>query len=134
MARNNANIWNGIKTFLEAYTAAPALIKYGGDSFDPPGPNVPYWIVDYIPALPERLYYAGDDPHWNTGTVVVGCMIPIVWTDLQTQEYAGAIADYFAPDTEMGLVRVGGQPMVSSGFRDGDRFRVPVVVSWEGFV
>ena len=57
MASKNALIWNGIKAYLEAYTDAPSLIKYGGDSFDPPGPNSPYWIVDYIPAEPERLYY-----------------------------------------------------------------------------
>lgn len=136
MASRHAKIWKALKTKLEAFPSLPANVVYGGQSFDNPDPLLPYMIVDDVRFDPQRIYWNGEE--WHTGSLAVHCMVPLDWDDLQSAEYAGALADYFATDDEMTFdgitVRVARQPAVSSaGFRDGSHFRLPVLIMWEGW-
>lgn len=138
MPSKHAKIWVALKTHLEAYSKKPSYIAYPSESFNPPNDAItPYWIVDDLRFDPLRIYYGSDCGNWLTGSLFVNCMIPLSWTSVQTAEYAGAVADYFKQDTEMAYddmsVRVSNSPLVSSGYRDGDRWRVPVTIRWEGF-
>lgn len=136
MPSKHATIWKALKDHLEAYPALP-FVAYGGQSFEPPD-NAPYLIVDDVRFDAQRKYQNTDAPTWQTGTLSIGVMCLLQWDDMQTAEYAGRIADYFAQDSVMmydGVtLRVSRQPTVSgAGYRDGDRFRVPILVAWEGF-
>lgn len=136
MASKHAKIWKAIKTYLEAYPSLPP-VRYGGGSFDPP--SGAYFIVDDVRFDGRRIYTETAGQNWHTGDLIIGVMVPLQWTDLQSANYAGEIADYFVQDTPMTYdgveVRVARQPTVSgAGYRDGDRFRIPVIVPWEGFV
>lgn len=137
MASRDAKIWAAVRDYLAAYPSLPATVVYPGEAFDDPDPLLPYLIVDDLRFAPLRRYYAG--PNWNTGSLMVHCMVPLDWTYSQSIEYAGKIADYFAEDSEMTFddvtLRVAQQPAISqAGYRDGSHFRVPVAVSWEGEV
>ena len=138
MASKHANIWKALKTHLEAYPGAPTGIVYGGENYYDANPLVPYWIVDFVIFEPLRRYYSSNDPNWNTGSLIVNCMIPLDWDDLQSIEYAGAVADYFSQDTQMTFdgttVCVSKQSQIDGGgMRDGDHLRIPVTVMWEGY-
>jgi hypothetical protein len=113
------------------------MVAYGGESFDPP--DGPYLIADDVRLNGIRRYQASDSENWQTGDLIIGVMVPLNWTDMQSAEYAGRIADYFAQDLLMAYdgveLRVARNPVVSgAGYRDGNRFRIPVVVPWEGWV
>lgn len=137
MPSKHATVWKALKSHLEAYPALP-FVAYGGQSFDPPD-NAPYLIVDDVRFDAQRKYHETDAATWQTGTLSINVMCLLQWTDLQAAEYVGKLADYFAQDSAMSYggvtVRVSRQPTVSgAGYRDGDRFRVPLLVAWEGWV
>ena len=141
MPSKHAKVWKALKDHLEAYPDIPP-VKYGGQSFDPPstgGVADPYFIVDDVRLEGRRIFQDTDTKNWHSGNLAVGVMCPLWWDDLQTAEYAGRLADYFSQDTTMTYsdvtVKVAKQPTVSTaGYRDGDMFRLPVLVEWEGFV
>lgn len=138
MPSKHAKIWKALKTHLEAYPSLPP-VAYGGQSFDPPVDGGPYLIVDDVRFDAQRKYQNTDAPTWQTGNLTIGVMVPLSYDDLQTAEYAGSIADYFAQDTPMTYgdvtVKVSRTPTVSgAGYRDDGYFRVPLVIPWEGFV
>ena len=137
MPSRHAKIWKAIKTYLELYPSLP-MVAYGGEGFTPPDDSLtPYLIVDDLRFDAVRLYSDAQE-NWQSGNLVINVMVPIPWSDLQSAEYAGAIADYFAQDTKMeydgASVMVSRQPTVSgAGYRDGDMFRIPVIVPWAGY-
>lgn len=139
MPSKHAKIWAALKNHLELYPNKPSYISYPSESFTPPTDAVtPYWIVEDLRFDPLRIYYGSDCANWMTGSLFVNCMVPLNWTNTQSAEYAGALADYFKQDTPMGYddieVKVSNQPLISSaGYRDGDRWRVPVSIGWEGW-
>ena len=141
MASNHAKIWKALKSHLELYPDLP-FVAYGGEPFTPPSTNgvtEPYFIVDDVRFDGERKYQGTPSRIWHTGVLSISIMIPLHWDDLQSSEYAGAIADYFTQDDAMTFedvtVKVSRTPTISgAGFRDGDMFRIPVLVPWEGFV
>ena len=114
------------------------MVTYGGESFTPPSDGMtPYLIVDDLRFDAVRLYSDAQE-NSQSGNPVINVMVPIMWSDLQSAEYAGAIADYFAQDAKMeyggASLMVSRQSTVSgAGYRDGDMFRIPVVVPWEGY-
>lgn len=137
MASRDAKIWAAVRNFLEGYADLPANVVYGGEAFNAPDPQAPYLIVDDFRFQPERTYFTGRN--WNTGNLMIHCMIPLEWTYTQSIEYAGRIADYFAEDSLMVFddvsLQVAQQPTISgAGYRDGSHYRIPLVVPWEGRV
>lgn len=138
MASKQAKVWKALKTYLEAYQSLP-LVAYGGQSFTPPSDGGVYFIVDDLRFGSDRKYQNTSAPTWQTGSLVVHCMVPLEWDDLQSAEYAGQVADYFAQDTAMTFdgvtIKVSRQPTVEGvGMRDGDMFRIPILIPWEGWV
>lgn len=140
MPSKHVTIWAAIKSYLKLYPSLP-MVAYGGESFDPPHTNGiadPYFIVDDLRFDPVRKYQNSSGQNWHTGNLVIGVMCPLEWTDYQKGEYAGRVADYFEQDTAMSYgtvtMRVSRQAAVSNvGYRDGDMFRIPVMVPWEGW-
>lgn len=138
MPSKHANIWKALKTHLEDYPYRPDMIAYAGNSFIPPSSTEPYWIVDDLRFEPVRMYQGTAASNWHEGSLMVHVMAVIEWSDLAKAEYAGALCDYFHQDTTMfyggSRVRVSSQPYVSqAGYRDGDHFRMPVNIRWEGW-
>lgn len=140
MPSKHAKIWAALKKHLELYPSKPTYIAYPNEGFNPPTDAItPYWIVESLQFDPLRLFYGSDCANWLTGSLFVNCMVPLHWDSLQSAEYAGALADYFKQDTRMVYddieVSVSNHPLISSaGYRDGSRWRVPVSISWEGWV
>ena len=138
MASKLAEIWAAVRNHLEAYPDIPATVVYGGETFNDPDPLVPYLIIDDVRNVTERNYW-DSDRNWNTGILMVHCMVPLQWTYTQSIEYAGSIGDYFGEDTVMAFgdvsLQVAQQPTLSgAGYRDGSHYRMPLMVPWEGRV
>lgn len=138
MASKHVTVWKALKAYLESMPDIPQ-VAYGGASFDPPSDGAQYLIVDDVRFDAQRKYLGTSAPTWQTGSLMIGVMIPLIWDDIQSAEYAGKIADYFEQDTKMthdGItVSVSRQPTVSgAGYRDGNMFRIPLVIPWEGWV
>ena len=137
MPSKNHGVFMALKTYLESYPDIPDVV-YGGDTFTPPtsgDQKLPFLIVDDVRFDPSRIYHDSDGPNWHTGNLAIGVMIPLYWSAEQKAQYAGAIADYFAQDTQMGPVSVSRDPTVNgTGYRDNDMTRIPILVPWEGFV
>lgn len=139
MPSNHAKIWKALKTYLEGYPTLP-MVAYGGQSFDPPvSAETPYMIVDDVRFDAQRKYLGTNAPAWQTGNLAVHVMVPLSYDDIQSAECVGKIADYFVQDTPMTYdditIKVSRPATVSgAGYRDVGYFRVPILVSWEGWI
>lgn len=98
-----------------------------------------YLRVDNLRNATDRILIANDAPHRQQGIYQVTVMSPIDEGEVDPLEIGGLVADHFAAGTRLafdgGQVRIDKRPDVAS-LRNGagDRWMVPVSVSWLAFV
>ena len=95
-----------------------------------------YIVVTHSPNRPERVWItAGEASHRHQGVLSLSLMTEVGVGNAEAVELSGELAAHFPADLKLMydniILRIVQDAHISTGYRDGDRWRTPIVVEYQ---